>query len=123
MRDARTIQQTREAVSVIVSAFDLYHRANADGHISLVEWGSFVTLFPEVWRAAQQAAEIPRELADIDGTEADELIAFIAKAINPTITTNDMRLKIDKILVAFHALADALAQWRGVNPPKAEVAS
>ena len=120
-RNARTIQETREAVTAIVGAFDLYHRANADGHISLLEWGTFATLFPQFWRAAQNAGEIPKELADLDGLEADELLAFVGQVLGQKIASHEMRVKIDKVLVAFHAFADALAQWRGVNPPRAEV--
>lgn len=121
MKDARTIQETREVVTAIVSAFDKWHRANADGHVSFIEWLGFAQLLPEMFTALQRSSEIPKELADLDGLEADELIEMVATTINQQISTHEMRLKIDKILIAFHAIADAQAQWRGVNPPRPEI--
>ena len=123
MRDARTIQETLQAVTAIVEAFHVWHKASADERVTWAEWAGFIRLIPQVWDAVSHAADIPRELADLDGLEADELLAMVASVINVQIETREMQVKVDKILIAFHAIADAVAQWRGVNPPRAEVVS
>lgn len=120
-RDARTIRQTGEAVTSIVTAFATWQRASEDGHVSFHEWVRMAGMVPEFWRAIEGASEIPKELNDLDGLEADELIEMVSTTVNSHIESEDMRLKIDKILIAFHAIADAVAQWRGVNPPRAQI--
>lgn len=120
-RDARTIKETREAVLAIVKAFDAWQKANADERVSFSEMVGMLQLIPGTWDALKGGSQIPKELADLDGLEADELIAMVAAHFNSQIPTNEMRLKIDKILIAFHAVIDAAAQWYGVNPPRAEV--
>ena len=121
MRDARTIRETREAVVVIVQAFNAWQSASSDGHVSFHEWVKFAGLIPEFWDAIESAGNIPKELKDLDGLEADELIGLVAHGIEMHVEGNVLRRKIDKILVAFHAVADAVAEWQGVNPPRAEV--
>ncbi len=123
MRDARTIQETRAAVAAIVGAFDAWQTARADGHVSFKEWLRMATLIPQMWEAIDGADAIPKELGDLDGLEADELIAMCAASINAQIDTQAMRKKIDKLLILFHSAVDAEAEWRGVNPPRAEVVS
>ena len=78
MRDARTIQQTREVVTAIVRAFDAWQKASEDKHVSWLEMAGFASLVPEVWSAIQRASEVPKELADLDGLECDELIEMVA---------------------------------------------
>ena len=119
-RDARTIQETRGAVKTLVVVFMEWQRISEGGR-SLVETLGMLKHLPDLWQAIQGADQIPAELADLDGLEADELIALCASAINQQIDTQEMRLRIDKILIAFHAIADATAQWRGVNPPRAQI--
>jgi len=121
MRDARAIKEVREAVLAIVKLFDSWQVAHADKKLTFMELIGLLQVMPEAWDAIKGAGEIPKELADLDGLEADELIAMIAAHFNKDIPTPEMRLKIDKILIAFHALLDAAAQWFGVNPPKAQV--
>ncbi len=121
MRDARAIKETREAVLAIVKLFDAWQVANADKKLTFLELVEMLRVMPEAWTAIKGAGEIPKELVDLDGLEADELIAMIAAHFNKDIPTPEMRLKIDKILIAFHALLDAAAQWFGVNPPKAQI--
>lgn len=116
---AHTIEQTRDVVKAIVTAFHRYDVASSDGDVSWLEWAGFVQLTPDIWKAIKNASEIPAELADFDESEADELIEEIAGELNLHISSNEMRRKIDKILILFHAAVDALAEWRGVNPPKA----
>lgn len=118
MRDARYIRETREAVTAIVCAFHTWQKASADGHVSWTEWAGFIRLIPDFWGAVQNAGDIPKELNDLDGLEVDELIAMVSSVIESRTPTHEMRVKIDKILIAFHAIADAVAQWRGVNPPR-----
>jgi hypothetical protein len=117
-RNAQTIKETREAVVAIVTLFTEWQRISEGGR-SLIETLGLLKHLPAVWEAVQNADQIPAELADLDGLEADELISLAAAAINVHIDTHEMRLRIDKILIAFHAIADATAQWRGVNPPRA----
>lgn len=116
---ARTIEQTRDVVKAIVTAFHRYDAASSDGDVSWLEWAGFIQLTPDIWKAIKNASEIPAELADLDEAEADELIEEIAVELNLHISNNEMRRKIDKILILFHAAVDALAEWRGVNPPRA----
>lgn len=120
-RDARTIKETGEAVQAIVVAFHAWQTAKSDGHVSFKEWIRMAGLIPLMWEALDGAGSIPKELRDIDGLEADELIAMCASSINAQIDTPAMRRKIDKLLVLFHAAVDAEAEWRGVNPPRAEI--
>lgn len=120
-RDARYIKETAEAVQAIVVAYDAWQTARSDGHVSFKEWIRMAGLIPQMWDALDGAGSIPRELHDLDGLEADELIAMCAASINSQIDTAAMRKKIDKLLILFHASVDAEAEWRGVNPPRAEV--
>lgn len=118
-RDARTIKELREAVSAIVLAFDAWTRINADGKRTLKELIGLASLIPGAWGAIGDSGQILAEFRDLDGLEADELIAYVASKLNYQIETKEMRLKIDKILIALHAIADANAQWFGINPPRA----
>jgi hypothetical protein len=120
-RDARTITETREAVTALVLAFDAWVRINADGKRTVMELVTLFSLVPPAWEALQNADQIMAEVKDLDGLEADELIAAVATKLNLHISTHEMRLKIDKILIAAHAIADATAQWFGINPPRAEI--
>lgn len=120
-RDARTIKETREAVTAIVLAYDAWVRINADGKRTIQELLGLFALAPAAWDALKDSGSILAEFRDLDGFEADELIGFIAAKLNWQIKTAEMRLKIDKILIAAHAIADANAQWFGINPPRAQI--
>ena len=120
-RDARAIKELREAVTAIVQAFDAWVRINADGKRTVNELIGLFALVPGAWDALDNSSQILAEFKDLDGFEADELIAYVSNKLNHQIETKEMRLKIDRVLIAFHSIADAVAQWNGVNPPRAEI--
>jgi hypothetical protein len=120
-RDARTIKELREAITALVLAYDAWVRINADGKRTVQELLGLFTLVPAAWDALKDSGDILAEFKDLDGFEADELIGFVAAKLNWQIETAEMRLKIDKVLIAAHAIADANAQWFGINPPRAQI--
>lgn len=122
MSKPATITQTRDLIALFAATVRKVDEAKADdGKISIIEAIGMIGLTPQALAAWRDIDQVAGELADLDGTEADEIIEAVAAVFDRKIEGRDMRRKVDKTLIALHALADAAAEWREVNPPRPDI--
>lgn len=112
------IDETADLVVAALAIVQAGPEVAKDG-ISIRDIPKIVKLWPRINEAIKGAAKIPKELADLDGAEADALCELIQQEFGGQLGSAAAQLLLDKVLRAIAAALDLLAEVRGVNPPKA----
>jgi hypothetical protein len=69
--------QTKELLDAIFSTTDAVVRSLKDGKIGFEDVAYFIPVFPKIELAIRDGVEIPKELADLDKEEAEDLKNYI----------------------------------------------
>ena len=113
--------QTGEVLQFLVSLARAHKEATTYGKLSVADVMKLIPLIPQAVAAIKGISEVPGELLDMDGTEADGLLSLVAVALNERLDDKRHRRIAERALVATQALADLAAEIAGNNPPQPEI--
>lgn len=110
MAEKKGIQNVKEVMVLGLQLGIFGKMTMEDGEVSVADLGLAVQVFPYVIPAFSDIGEVPKELADLDGNESEELLLEAARQL-PMIT--DKR-KLTDIIIKSVKLALSIGELTAV---------
>lgn len=96
------IKETKEMIDLLLEGVSIGVKASADGKVSLDDAALLLGLIPKLGPAVSGAGDIPKEIGDLDATEAGQLVTHVMT--NLAVTDAKARDLInDSLSVAYSA--------------------
>lgn len=109
MYDTKNVKECLDLVFVSAGAFKA---ANADGHIDAADIPQLIPVFVAAGPALKDLGEVPKELADLDTSEAEDLLAYAATKLPQVLEKASLVRKVNAALKVVVALVQCVAEFK-----------
>jgi len=103
------IKETKEAIAFAFSLAEALKTSLADGKISYMDIGNFISPAMKAGAAFEGINEVPAEMKDLDEAEAKELLDYVKAEFN--LEDADLEYKIEKALELATAAYQLAKSW------------
>ena len=112
------IKETKEVLDLVLTCVNVGVNVAADGKVGVEDGAQLMQLLPVVGPAFGDIAIVPKELAELSGEEAAELVAHIGGKL--ALNNEQVVNIINKSLKTLHA---AYELYMAIKPPVAPLVS
>lgn len=115
----KTVKESKEVIALVIATANAINDARADGKIDYKDTALILPIIPKIGPAIDNIGEVPAELADLDPTEAAELVAQLQSDLN--IGSDEVKQLIGSSLKWIAATVQVLNDVKGLKKPSNEV--
>ena len=106
------LKETKEVLDLMFAGGQAVKSALADGKLDLNDVGFLMPVVMSAGPALEDMSLVPKEFGDLDAEEAKELLQYAKTKLDPMLSDEQLKMKVEKGLKLAFALVELLVELK-----------